>query len=154
MDALFRGRGCKWVPVVAIFMLALSACGSGENPALTPGGKSPAAKSEEHKTIGGADVIVRGRAAIQTGAVNLEVDDDYFKPNILTGTPGTKVTASIKNEGQRKHNFSLKEQLIDQDIEPGGSTSVVFTFPQSGTLTFFCKYHGDTSGMKGELEAS
>jgi len=150
MSGLFGN--CKWIAAVAILALALPACGAGENPALTPN-SGPSAKSEEHKTIGGADAIVRGRAAIQTDAVSLEVDDNYFKPNILTGAPGTKVTANIKSEGQRKHNFSLPEQSIDQDIAPGESTSVSLTFPQSGALVFFCKYHRESSAMLGELEA-
>ncbi|MGI8427288.1 MAG: cupredoxin domain-containing protein [Actinomycetota bacterium] len=147
-----KNKGRQWIPAIAIFALAATACGSAENPVIVPD-PSQSVKSEEHINVGGADVIVKGRTSIQTSSVSLEVDDDYFKPNILSGSPGTTVTANLKSEGQRKHNFSLAEQGIDQDIVPGASTSVSFTFPQSGTLVFFCKYHRESSAMLGELEA-
>jgi plastocyanin len=44
----------------------------------------------------------------------------------------------------------LPEQSVDQDTQAGKNATVTVTFPQSGVLEFFCKYHR-SSGMAGEL---
>jgi plastocyanin len=59
----------------------------------------------------------------------------------------------LENEGSTEHNFSVSDQGIDQDVEDGGNADVTVTFPESGTLVFFCKYHQDM-GMRGALEVA
>ena len=51
------------------------------------------------------------------------------------------------------HNFSITDQSIDQDVSADKTVDVTVTFPQSGFVEFFCKYH-KTSGMVGELTTS
>jgi plastocyanin len=86
---------------------------------------------------------------------NDEGTDFYFEPTVLTGAPGQRLTIELDNHTHNGtlHNFSLTEQSIDQDVPPfaGGShPTITVTFPQSGFLEFFCKYHR-TKGMAGEL---
>lgn len=83
--------------------------------------------------------------------LSLELDDFYFEPTVLTGEAGQQLTLELENEGDAEHNFSLPDQSIDQDVESGESASVTVTFPASGTLGFFCKYH-EGQGMRGALE--
>jgi plastocyanin len=86
-------------------------------------------------------------------SLDVELDDFYFEPTIITGTAGQKVTLELENEGAALHNFSLTDQSIDKDVQPGQKMDVTVTIPQSGTVEFFCKYHR-TLGMVGGLSAS
>ena len=83
----------------------------------------------------------------------LEADDFYFNPTTLKGTAGEKLKLEVKNEGSAEHNFTLEDQNIDQDVDAGEDATVTVTFPDSGVLEFFCKYH-KSSGMVGQLQAS
>jgi plastocyanin len=85
--------------------------------------------------------------------VEVELDDDYFEPTVLEGKPGERVTLELKNEGGSEHNLTIDEFQIDQDVEPGDEAEVEVTFPDSGTLTFFCKYHRG-QGMAGAFRTA
>ncbi len=78
------------------------------------------------------------------------MDNFYFKPTVLKGTPGQKLKIELSNEGSALHNFTLEAQSIDQDVPSGQKAGVTVTLPQSGFLEFFCKYH-KALGMVGEL---
>jgi plastocyanin len=67
--------------------------------------------------------------------------------------PRRFVTLELKNEGKTEHNFSIDDQMIDQDLEAGESAKVTVTIPQSGEVSFYCKYH-KSQGMAGALSAS
>jgi plastocyanin len=84
--------------------------------------------------------------------LDLEADDFYFSPTFLQGAPGQKLKLTVENEGEAQHNLSLGGQGVDTDIPPDGKAEVEVTFPASGALRFFCKYHAD-EGMNGELLA-
>jgi plastocyanin len=143
-------RFVSWSVLLAV--LLAGACGGGsdktEGAAATT--SSTAAVSAQ---IGGISAVVRGEAQASDG-MQVEVDDNYFKPNILRGAAGQSVTLDLKSEGKSIHNFSLAEQSITQDIPAGTSASVKVRFPASGELTFFCKYHKTESGMVGALRVS
>src|SRR3989441_2653372 len=104
-----------------------------------PPGNAPAA---DHGTQD-----VRGKAA-----VHLEADDYYFEPTFLRGQPGQTVKLEIENESGTLHNLSLPAQGLDKDIPPKGTVEVEVTFPPSGELRFFCKFHS-ALGMHGALLA-
>jgi plastocyanin len=81
------------------------------------------------------------------------VADDYtFNPTFLRGSPGQNLTLRIANKGEEEHNFSLLAPQVDKDIAPAATADVTVTFPSSGVLRFFCKYHA-TLGMNGQLLA-
>jgi plastocyanin len=87
-----------------------------------------------------------------SGKTEVELDDDYFKPTVLEGDPGATGTLELKNEGGAEHNFTLADQNIDQDVDAGEEAEVTVKIPDSGQLSFFCKYHKDL-GMAGTLQA-
>jgi plastocyanin len=109
----------------------------------------------------GASATVGGQKANDHGSqdvagdseLDLELDDFYFEPTVLTGSAGETLTLDLENEGDTEHNFSLTDQGIDQDVGAGEKAEVNVTFPDSGTLVFFCKYHQDM-GMRGALRVS
>ncbi len=104
-----------------------------------PPGNAPAA---DHGTQD-----VRGKAE-----VHLEADDYYFEPTFLRGQPGQTVKLEIENESGTLHNLSFPAQGLDKDIPPKGTVEVEVTFPPSGELRFFCKFHS-ALGMHGALLA-
>jgi plastocyanin len=128
---------------LALLLTALAvgaaACGGGSNG----GGSSYGSGGS------GSDTT----SASGSGKTELELDDNYFKPATVKGAPGDSITLELKNEGMVEHNFSLSDQGIDQDVEPGEEAEVDVTIPQSGSVSFFCKYH-KSEGMTGTLEAS
>ena len=70
----------------------------------------------------------------ESGKVEIELDDYYFNPTILKGKPGQKVELELKNEGNTEHTFTIAEQSINKEIQPGDETETEVTFPQSGAV--------------------
>jgi plastocyanin len=138
------------IPVLAValvLILAVAACGGS--------GKSKESEEATTTTIGGQAVESHGTKDVsgETGKVEIEMYDYYFEPTVLKGTPGQKVTLELKNEGNNAHTFTVSEQSFDQEVQPGDEAEADVTFPQSGALTFVCKFH-QSSGMVGALEPS
>jgi plastocyanin len=134
---------------VAVVLLA-AGCGG-------YGGKSKSSTSESSGSGGGKKTIA-GVPANDHGGKNVsdeaevELDNYYFEPTVLTGKPGSKVTLELKNDSSTEHNFSIDSQSIDKDVEGGEDAKVTVTFPKSGQLSFYCKYH-KSKGMAGALSA-
>ena len=63
------------------------------------------------------------------------------------------VELELKNEGSAAHTFTLTEQSVNKEIQPGDETETEVTFPQSGELKFVCKFH-QSGGMIGALQTS
>jgi len=82
--------------------------------------------------------------------LDLETDEYYFEPAFLRGTPGQKLKLEIENESNTLHSFTIPEQNLDMDIPPKGKVVVEVTFPPSGVVRFFCKFHS-ALGMEGQL---
>jgi plastocyanin len=131
---------------VAVLTLTLAGCGGGSK-------KSEKGESEGTKTtIAGLSANDHGSKQV-SGKTEVELDDYYFEPTVLKGRPGSKVTLELKNEGKVEHNFSIDAQHIDKDIDAGESATLTVTIPQSGQISFYCKYH-KSMGMAGALAAS
>jgi plastocyanin len=137
------------VVIAGLFVLLVAAgCGGG-------GGGGNESEEATTTTIAGTQVESHGTKDVagETGKVEIELYDNYFEPTILEGKPGQKVELELKNEGSTAHTFTLSEQSVDKEIQPGDETETEVTFPDSGELKFVCKFHG-SSGMIGALEAS
>jgi len=146
-------------PLALLFatMLLVAACG-GDSPQVGGSptqGATPTATPTEGE---GGTITIAGREANDHGSlsvagqdeIELEVDDFYFQPTLLQGQAGQSLTIELRNEGTAAHNFSLTEQNVDQDLEAGEDAKVTVTFPDSGMLAFFCKFHAG-QGMVGGL---
>jgi len=140
MPRLKTGSAFSLALLVALMLVAAS-CGGGdeEGGTISVGGE----QANDH---GSQDVSGENE-------LDLELDDFYFEPTVINGTAGEKLTLHLENEGSTEHNFSVTDQAIDQDVEEGEKADVTVTFPDSGTLVFFCKYH-QNMGMRGALEVA
>ncbi|HKD34668.1 MAG TPA: cupredoxin domain-containing protein [Gaiellaceae bacterium] len=138
------------VVAVPVTLVALAAAGCG--------GSSKSGSSSTSESGGGGQKTIAGVKANDHGSKNVsgeaevELDDFYFEPTVLRGKPGSQVTIKLKNEGSTEHNFTIDAQKIDKDVEAGEDAEVTVTFPKSGVLSFYCKYH-KSMGMAGALAA-
>lgn len=112
---------------------------------------------------GGAGPTLRlsdGRTATAHGAADasgvtatvMEMNEYYFSPTVLHGAPGESLTITLSNQGNAQHNFRIPTQHIDVSPDPSSPATVTVVFPQTGALTFECKYHL-IENMRGQLVA-
>jgi plastocyanin len=130
----------------------LAGCGSSGSSSTTTESSGGGGESEGGTTtVGGLQANNHGTKSVETsGKTEVELDDFYFEPTVLEGTPGQKVMLELKNEGKVEHSFTVDSQGIDKDIEPADEGEVAVTIPESGAISFYCKYH-KSSGMAGAL---
>ena len=124
--------------MVLLALPGLPGCGGGPTIALSDG---------QRATDGGrADV-----SAATTTVV--ELVEYAFKPAVLTGRPGQRLTIALSNQGNALHDFRLASQQLDLNVEPAAPVTVTVTFPSSGAVSFECRYHL-LQHMRGELVAA
>lgn len=117
--------------VAAIGFVALlgAACGGddgGDDGAATSGGNGG----------GGGD------------SVTLTAADFAWDPGTLTASAGGSI--DLVNEDDAKHNLTIEEAGVDEDVEAGASTTVDLGDVEAGSYEFVCEYHPDT--MTGTIE--
>jgi plastocyanin len=109
--------------------------------------------SEEATTTGVASSDAERMEVKGEDFVEIAMHDEFFKSAILVGTPGQTLTINLKNEGAAAHTFTVDDQLVDEEVQPGGVGQVRVTFPETGEAPFICRYH-ESLGMVGTLETS
>ncbi|HEX5371004.1 MAG TPA: cupredoxin domain-containing protein [Dehalococcoidia bacterium] len=129
------------IALMGVSALLLAACG----------GKKSDADAAHTLQLGNTTVNDHGTKDVSKATtVDLEADSYYFEPTFLSGTPGQKLTIKVENDSTTLHNFSAKSLGIDSDVQPKSDSEIEVTFPDSGVVMFFCKYHTG-QGMNGEL---
>jgi plastocyanin len=140
-------RRIRGVVVIATALSLFAAAGCG--------GYGGGSKDSEEgtTTIAGQSAESHGTKDVsgESGKVEIELYDNYFEPTVLEGKPGQKVELELKNEGKAAHTFTISDQMVDKEVQPGDETETEVTFPQSGQLEFVCKFH-QSSGMIGALQ--
>ena len=101
-------------------------------------------------------VDARGKSSFRIAIVGIG-GRPAFNPSIVEVDPGQVLSVTVFQSGGLsatfEHNFSIDGQGIDENIlaGKGHSVTVKVTVPESGTLTFFCKFHGATEQHAGEF---
>jgi plastocyanin len=140
MQRVFRAAA---VVAAGALIAAASGCGGSSESEENEGGTA---------MIAGVEANDHGTKEVGDEA-KVELDDFYFSPTVIKGKPGSQVKLELENESGTEHNLSIDSQSIDQDVEGGEDATVTVTIPQSGEVSFYCKYH-KSQGMAGALEAS
>ncbi len=152
-----RARGAPIVMAIALSLgLVATACAE-DQPAISAGGEGQEDQGEDHSEEG--TVTVAGQEATDHGSedvagasdAEVEVDDFYFAPTVLEGEAGQTLTLSLHNEGAAPHTFTIEDQGVDEELQPGDEgVTVDVTFPESGAVAWICRFHAG-SGMAGGL---
>jgi len=142
-----RTRPALAIATVAAVLL-LGACGddnggSDSSGSDSGGGSDPVQLSGEVNDEGTEDA---------TGGNSLEVeaDDFSFGPTFIKATPGSTLTLTVTNEGDANHTFTVDDENIDTEVEPGASADVDVTVPDDGSVNFYCRFHIG-QGMQGAV---
>jgi len=139
--------------VMTLAVVAAAGCGG------YGGGSKASSTSEGSGGGGGGQIDAAGVQANDhgsksaSGETKVELDDYYFEPTVLKGSPGQKVTLELENEGSAEHTFTVDSQGVDQELQPGDDAKVTVTIPKSGAISFYCKFH-KSEGMAGALVAN
>ena len=150
-----RARTFVLFSAAAAALITLAACSSSSSsPGLASGSSSGSNKitigSDQANDHGTQDAT--GKTTFEIGANN-DSSGYYFNPTILQGSAGQSITLNIKNDGSVPHNFSITSMNVNVTLQPGASQEVKVTFPQTGTVEYFCSFH-HALGMAGELSVA
>lgn len=82
--------------------------------------------------------------AYAANQMTVSIQDDFFSPQNLTVTAGTRVTWT--NNGSMAHTVTADDGSFDSGrLDPGQSFS--WTFNSSGTVPYHCSFHGGYGGV-------
>lgn len=148
------------VPLLGVTLAASAAQTATPTAAQDCGGSQDGTPEAAAREGGAADATATGEASPAAGpCLEVELDDLYFEPNVITIPADTAVTFVLYNEGEALHNFSVTEQGneglenlgIDVDVPPGETKTVTINAPE-GDYYFFCDQPGhEQAGMRGYL---
>ncbi|HTG48393.1 MAG TPA: cupredoxin domain-containing protein [Actinomycetota bacterium] len=134
----------------AAAVLLLGACTSSSSTTSTSTSTTttpPATATGSQSSSGGETATVTGKTTF-----TMTAQDFAFSPKELDGSAGQALKITVTNDDSVPHNFSITSQKIDVTIEPGASKTITVTFPTSGSVQFFCKFHKVSNDMVGELK--
>jgi plastocyanin len=131
------------VAVLAMFTAACSSSSSSSSSTVGTTSTSTSTSTSSSAAAGGTDVS--GKSTFDVSAQNFS-----FTPSELDGTAGQSLKLTVTNDGSVAHTFTIDSEQVDITLQPGQSQQVSVTFPQSGSVEFYCKFHV-SSGMKGTL---
>lgn len=85
-----------------------------------------------------------------TKVIEVELNDDYFNPNVITIPIEESTTLLLKNKGENEHTFTVKKLGIDVVVESGKEKSITVKPNNTGTYELICRYHL-LKGMEGKV---
>lgn len=83
-------------------------------------------------------------------AIEVKLNDDYFNPKVITILNGKTTPLILKNEGRKKHTFTVKNLGIDAEVLPGKEITITVKPNTPGTYELICRYHFQ-EGMVGKV---
>ncbi len=124
----------------AVAVLGLAACGSSAKG--SSGSANPYGGGGASSTTGAATTGAKGGPVTTLTAKDFSYDPT--SPNLAADG----ATIHVSNEGQIKHNLTIKGLKVDKDL-PAGSSFDINVNAKPGTYEFHCEYHPTT--MKGTI---
>ncbi|MFF2286621.1 cupredoxin domain-containing protein [Peribacillus butanolivorans] len=83
-------------------------------------------------------------------AIEVELNDEYFNPKVITIPNGSTTTLILKNKGTKKHTFTVEKLSIDAEVQPGKEKTITVKPKKTGTYDLICRYHLQV-GMVGKV---
>jgi plastocyanin len=152
-----KARGALAPVIVTLSLILLASACAEERPAATAGAEDPGSAGQDQGeeegtvTIAGQEATNRGSQDVAGASeLELEVGDFYFAPTVLEGEDGQTLSVSLSNDGAAPHTFTIDDQDVDVQLGAGESGRAEVTFPDSGALVFYCRFH-ISGGMLGGL---
>lgn len=82
--------------------------------------------------------------------IEVELNDDYFNPEVITIPTGKTTTLILKNKGKKEHTFTVEKLGVDVEVQPGKENTITINPKDSGTYELICRYHMK-EGMVGKV---
>ncbi|WJE55533.1 cupredoxin domain-containing protein (plasmid) [Bacillus cereus] len=82
--------------------------------------------------------------------IEVELNDDYFNPNVITIPIGRTTTLILKNQGKKEHTFTVEKLGIDAEVQPGKEKTITVNPKNPGTYELICRFHFQ-KGMEGKV---
>ncbi|WP_129111082.1 cupredoxin domain-containing protein [Bacillus toyonensis] len=98
--------------------------------------------------VASANVVTQPIEA--TKVIEVELNDDYFNPNVITIPIEETTTLLLKNKGRNEHTFTVKKLGIDVVVESGKEKNITVKPKNTGTYELICRYHL-LKGMEGKV---
>jgi len=83
-------------------------------------------------------------------AIEIELNDDYFNPKVITIPNGRTTKLILKNQGKKEHTFTVEKLSIDTEVQPGKEKTITVKPKNPGTYDLICRYHFK-EGMAGKV---
>ena len=138
-------RPRTWLVPIAVVVLSalLAACGGGSAEGGGGHGGDHAADASVHEPVEGAPEVTVTAADIE------------FTPATLELTAGEPTNATIVNDGETLHDFTLEAADVHANVEPGESVTTSVTIDEPGTYQAACTVAGhEEAGMTIEIVVS
>ncbi|MBJ8097379.1 cupredoxin domain-containing protein [Bacillus cereus group sp. N11] len=105
-------------------------------------------------TLDSINVVASANVVTQpiesTKVIEVELNDDYFNPNVITIPIEETTTLLLKNKGKNEHTFTVKRLGIDVVVESGKEKNITIKPKNTGTYELICRYHL-LKGMEGKV---
>ncbi|KOP81648.1 cupredoxin domain-containing protein [Cytobacillus solani] len=82
--------------------------------------------------------------------IEVELNDDYFNPKVITISTGRTTKLILKNKGKKEHTFTVEKLGIDVEVQPGKEKTITLKPTKPGTFELICRYHFQ-EGMVGKV---
>ncbi|PAE43438.1 cupredoxin domain-containing protein [Bacillus sp. 7884-1] len=93
-------------------------------------------------------VVTQPMETVET--IEVELNDDYFNPKVITISSGRTTTLILKNKGKKEHTFTVEKLRIDAEVQPGKEKTITVKPNTPGTYELICRYHFN-EGMVGKV---
>jgi plastocyanin len=153
-----KARGALTPLIVTLSLTLLAAACAEEQPRVTAGAEDQGSAGDEGQdfqeeaiTIAGQEATNRGSEAVSgESQITVELADFSFAPTVLEGEAGQSLSVDLSNVGMAPHTFTIDGEDVDVQLGAGESGQAEVTFPDSGALVFYCRFH-ISGGMLGGL---
>lgn len=95
-----------------------------------------------------SDVVTQPMETVKV--IEVELNDDYFNPKVITISNGRTTTLKLKNKGKKEHTFTVEKLGIDAEVQPGEEKNINVNLKNPGTYELICRYHFH-EGMVGKV---